>query len=135
MTGIVAAVAAAVLYGSSSVVQAAATARGVTVSALLRSPGYLAGLAGDLAAWLLSLVALRHLPAFAVQSVLAGSLGVTAVLGSVVLGDRLGRRAALAVPLLVAAAGVLAAAGGRQAATPAPVGVTAGLLAGAGVLA
>lgn len=129
-----AAVAAALAYGASSILQAAATARGTSVPDLLRSPGYLLGLGCDLVAWLLSLVALRHLPLFVVQSVLAGSLGVTAVLGSVLLHDRLRRRDGPAIALLVAALAVLAAAGGHQAATPAPPGVSAGLVAGAAAL-
>lgn len=130
-----AAVAGAVAYGAGSVLQAAAATHGTSVTDLLRSPGYLLGLVCDLVAWLLSLVALRHLPLFVVQSVLAGSLGVTAVLGAVVLHDRLRRRDRAALALLVAALAVLAAAGGHQAATPAPAGVTAGLLAGAAALA
>jgi len=130
-----AAVAAAVGYGTASVMQASGASGGASVTGLLRSPAYLAGLLCDLVAWLLSLVALRHLPLFVVQSVLAGSLAVTAVLGAVVLRQRLRRRDAVMISLLVAALVVLASAGGRQAATPAPAGVAIGLVAGAGLLA
>lgn len=130
-----AAVAAAVGYGSASVLQASGASGGASVSGLLRSPAYLTGLLCDLVAWLLSLVALRHLPLFVVQSVLAGSLAVTAVLGAIVLRDRLRRREVVMISLLVAALVVLAAAGGRQSATPAPGAVVTGLVAGAGVLA
>jgi drug/metabolite transporter (DMT)-like permease len=111
---LVAASAAAVLYGASSVLQAQAAGRGTAVTDLLRSPGYLAGLLFDGVAWLLSLLALRHLPLFVVQSILAGSLAVTAVLGLVVLRRPLPRPAVVSVGVLVVALVVLAGCGGHQ---------------------
>ncbi len=55
----------------------------------MRQPLVLVGLIIDLTSWVLSRVALAYLPLFAVQTVLAGSIAVTAVLASVVLGHRL----------------------------------------------
>ena len=88
--GLLAALAAAVGYGSGSVLQASATRHRSGLRVLLQ-PLYLAGLVLDLLGWLLSLVALRSLPLFAVQSLLAGSLVVTVVLARVMLGVRLQR--------------------------------------------
>ncbi|WP_432570227.1 hypothetical protein [Kineococcus sp. SYSU DK005] len=102
-------------YAAGSLLQAV----GVRAAGL-RSPLYLAGLGCDAVAWLLSLVALRRLPAFAVQSLLAASLALTVLLARVVLGTRLRRRDTAAVLALVAALGVLARAGREGA--PAAVG-------------
>lgn len=90
---IAAAVVSALLYGVASVAEAAGARVSSAPSALVRSPVYLAGLACDGAAWLLSLVALARLPLFVVQPVLTASLVVTAVLGAVWLKARLGREA------------------------------------------
>ncbi len=132
--GLVAALVAAVGYGLASVLQAvgarrAAGAPGAGSLGLARQPAYLAGVALDGAAWLVSLVALRTLPLFAVQALLAGSLAVTAVVGARVLG--LGLRRADAVALAVAVAGLAAVAAGARPGRPepAPAGTVAGALA------
>jgi drug/metabolite transporter (DMT)-like permease len=84
MTGFAAAIAGTLLYGVASVAQSYAAQR-ASGAAVLRHPVYLAGLGCDLLAWIASLVALRSLPLFAVQSLLAGSLAVTVVLAALVL--------------------------------------------------
>jgi drug/metabolite transporter (DMT)-like permease len=58
---------------------------------LARSVPYVSGLSLDLAAFLASLVALRSLPLFLVQSAVASSVGVTAIIAAAI-GVRLGRR-------------------------------------------
>ena len=40
-------------------------------------PWFLAGLLADVVAWVLTVVALRYLPVFAVQSILAGAIALT----------------------------------------------------------
>lgn len=75
----------------------------------LRQPLYLAGVGVDLLAWLLSVAALRTLPVYQVQAVLAGSLAVTVVAARVVLGARL-RRVDVAAVAVAAVAGTVAAA-------------------------
>lgn len=133
----VAPLAAAVLaaggYAAGSVLQAVGVRR-AGVRGLARSPLYLAGLGGDGLAWLLSLLALRRLPAFAVQSLLASSLALTVLLARVVLGARLRRRDTAAVAVLAGALAVVAAAGTEQPAAPAGRGVDLALLAGAGAV-
>ena len=103
------ALAAALCYGAGSVLQAMA-ARGTTsvegldprlVARLVRSWRYLLGVGLDGLGFVLSLVAVRALPLFVVQAVVASFLAVTAVLGAVFVGMRLtrGDRIALGVVL------------------------------------
>ena len=103
LIGLSCAVAAALAYGGASVLQSAAARHSASTSAAVRDPRYVAGLGADGLAWLLSLVALRRLPVYEVQAVLAGSLAVTAVVARIALGLRLGRRAAAAIVVTVAA--------------------------------
>jgi hypothetical protein len=94
---------AALCYGASAVLQAAAVARsGRTdltglLGRLAIDPRYLFGLLLVAAGFLLSVVAIRALPLFVVQAGRASSLGVTAVLAALVLGSRLHRQEKLAL--------------------------------------
>jgi hypothetical protein len=125
---LLAALMAALLYGSGSVLQAVA-ARRASGPGVLRHPWYVAGLACDLLGWLASLVALRALPLFTVQALLAGSLVVTVLLARVVLHARLRRVDGVAVGVVVAALVVLALAAGPDAAARVlPGGFTAAVL-------
>lgn len=127
-----AALAAAVGYGVASVLQAVGSSR-ATGPAVLRQPMYVAGLAFDGLAWLASLVALRTLPLFVVQSVLTASVAVTAVLAWTFLGTRLRRRDSVAIGLMVLALVGLAVAFAPGPAT-APAGLTGWVLAALGVV-
>ncbi|QBR91539.1 hypothetical protein [Nocardioides euryhalodurans] len=102
--------AAALCYGAGSVLQAVA-ARGTESVAgldprllgrLVRSWRYLLGVGLDGLGFVLTLVAVRVLPLFVVQAVVASFLAVTAVLGALFLGMPLTRRdrGALAVVLV-----------------------------------
>ncbi|NIZ93461.1 hypothetical protein [Kineococcus rubinsiae] len=133
-TALAAAVLAALGYAAGSVLQAVGVRGGASPRDLLRSPLYLTGLGADGISWLLSLLALRRLPAFAVQAVLAGSLAVTVVLARLLLGALLRRRDVVAVLVTVAALAVVAGAGHEQASPAAGGGVVAGLAAAAGAL-
>lgn len=108
------AVLAAAAYAAGSVLQAAAARRPGTIMALAVSPLYLAGLAADGLAWALSLLALRGLPVFVVQAILAGSLGLTVLLASLVLHARMRRLDLAAVGVLVAALAVIGFSGHEQ---------------------
>jgi drug/metabolite transporter (DMT)-like permease len=94
---------AALAYGASAVLQAAAVARsersdlGGLLGRLARDPRYLGGLVLVAVGFLLSLIAIRTLPLFVVQAGRASSLGVTAVLAALALGTRLTRREQLAL--------------------------------------
>ena len=91
------AVLAAVSYGIGSVMQAAAVRHAenrpnLDPVLLVRLAGrwpYVAGLALDLVGFAASVIALRTLPLFLVQSAIAGSVGVTAIAASIAFGVRL----------------------------------------------
>ncbi len=96
---------AALGYGVGSVMQAAAARRAearpnLDPMLLVRLAGelpYVAGLALDLVGFFASVVALRNLPLFMVQSAISGSVGVTAVAASIAFGIRLLRYERLAL--------------------------------------
>jgi drug/metabolite transporter (DMT)-like permease len=108
------AVAAAVAYGLASVLQSVGARRTAGALDTLRQPVYLAGVGLDLIAWLLSLVALRTLPVYEVQSVLAGSLAVTVLAARIGLRSRLRGVDTAAVLATVLALTVIALAAGDQ---------------------
>lgn len=107
--GLLCAFGTSLCYGVGSVLQAAAA--GNTASAggldprlllkLARTWRYPAGLALDGAGFVLSLVALRSLPLYVVQSVVASFLAVTAVVSVAFLGVRLGRSEMAALAAVV----------------------------------
>lgn len=116
MIGLAAAFGAALAYGVASVLQAisaraAPTSTGVDprlMLRLVRSWPYLVGVTLDALAFVATLVALRSLPLFAVQSISSSSLAVTALLGAVVLHMALRRRDVLG--LLVVLVGLVCVA-------------------------
>lgn len=116
---IIAAIIGALGYGVGSVLQARA-ATAATGLAVLRHPTYLAGVGCDVLAWAASLVALRQLPLFAVQSMLAASLGVTVVLARLLLGSPIRRRDTTALVGVLVALVILASASGSQSVRPPP---------------
>lgn len=108
--GLIGAFGAAICYGVGSVLQALA-ARQTTAAEtldprlllrLLKSWRYLVGLGLDGLGFLLSLAAVRTLPLFAVQSIIASSLAVTAVLGAIVLRMRLSKTDKIGLVVVVA---------------------------------
>jgi drug/metabolite transporter (DMT)-like permease len=136
--GLLICVAAAFGYGAASVLQAAgvraSSARGRGVIGAALQPLYVVGLGFDLAAWLLSLVALRRLPVFVVQAVLAGSLAITVLLAAVTIGTSLRREDWVPIGAVIAALAVIGASGGATHATAPSHPVELGLLAGAFVV-
>lgn len=119
-----------VAYGAASVLQAVGAAR-ASGPAVVRQPAYLLGLAADGVAWLASLVALRQMPVFAVQALLAGSVGVTVVLAWVFLGARPRPRDTAAIAVLTAALVGVSVSSGVQGAQGAPGWFTWAAWAGA----
>ena len=139
-TGLLAALGAAVLYGVATVLQASAARQaepgvGIDVGLIFRLLGrlvFVAGLAVDVAGFGLSLVALRTLPLFAVQSAVASSIAVTALLEAAVLRVRVTARQRL--PLLSIGVGLVLLAASAAPDRPAPVAITGRLLLGVGVV-
>jgi hypothetical protein len=75
---------------------------------LLTSPAYLLGTGLDLLGFVLTAVAARQLPLFAVEGILSTSVGITAILAALFLGERLRSAAKLMVGLMVLSLVVLA---------------------------
>jgi len=130
---LLAAVAASVLYAVSTIVQAVAMRRTSGLAAMTQ-PLVLVGLALDGVAWLLSLLALDHLPLFVVQAVVAASLVAVVLLARLVLGAPLRRTDVVAMGATVVGLVVLSLASGEQPATRPPAGFVPGVTAAAVVV-
>ena len=119
-----AAIVAAFIYGTGSVLQAVGTRQAQTGRAgrarfwgVVHQPLYLTGLGCDLVAWVLTVAALQHLPVFAVQSIVASSLAVTVVLAKVVFATTLRRRDIAAIIATAISLVLIGAAAGDHAPT------------------
>jgi drug/metabolite transporter (DMT)-like permease len=136
LASLVAAVVAALCYGIAAVMQAVAVRAASRRSAdhaqpsaalgrvdpglvvrLLRQWRFLASLGLDLVGFVAQLVALRRLPLFAVQAMIAGNLAVTAVLAAWLIHVELAWREWLAVGGVVVGVGLLGTSAGAQGAT------------------
>jgi hypothetical protein len=106
-------------YGAGSVLQAVGARRSKSTVRTLGHPLYLLGVGCDLLAWAASMVALRELAVYQVQSVLAGSLAVTVVMARLFLASRLRKRDVAAVVITIGALTVLAMSAGPQEQVPA----------------
>lgn len=110
LAGLLCAAGAALCYGVASLLEAVAARRADDVEGLdprlmvrlLRSWQYVLGTGLDGLGFLLSLVAVRTLPLFVVQSVVASFLAITAILGAIFLGMRLGRADRVGISVVVA---------------------------------
>jgi hypothetical protein len=122
-------------YGVGSILQAVGAMRSSGTVRTLGHPIYLLGVGCDLLAWAASMVALRELVVYQVQSVLAGSLAITVVLAWLVLGSRLRRRDVAAVGVTIGALTVLAMSAGPQEPVMPSVAVRLGFCVAAASLA
>lgn len=117
MVGLACAFVAAVAYGFATVLQAVGAGPTTAGSGLdprllwrlSRSAPYVGGLAMDAVAFGLTLVALRRLPVYFVQSVVSANLAVVAVLASLLLGASLRAADWLCVAAVAAGLVLLAA--------------------------
>ncbi|MFC4069229.1 hypothetical protein [Actinoplanes subglobosus] len=101
-------------YATGSILQAIGAKRSHSTASTLGHPLYLIGIVFDIVAWIGAIVALQHLAVYVVESVLAGSLAVTAVAAWLFLGSRLRRRDVVAIVCTTCALGVLALSAGQQ---------------------
>lgn len=129
-----------VAYGVASVLQSVGAHRAAApgtgfVRALAHQLPYLAGVGLDMVGFAASVVALRGLPLFFVQSAVAGSVGVTAAVSARYLGARLSRPEQLALVVLVVGLVLLAASARPEAPTPLPEAARWTLLAGVALMA
>jgi drug/metabolite transporter (DMT)-like permease len=140
--GLIGAFGSALCYGIASVLQALAARQTTAVEGLdirlmlrlTRSWRYLLGLACDGAAFLLSLAALRTMPLFVVQSIVASFLAVTAVLSAVVLKTALPRVDRIGIAVVVAGLILVGLSAAEDAPVPVARSVSWGVLAAAVVL-
>jgi drug/metabolite transporter (DMT)-like permease len=148
LTGLLAALLSTVAYGIASVLQAIGSRRLALAPVdarlllrLLRSLPYLAGLALDGVGFVGTVLALRSLPLFLVQSAVAASIGVTALAARIWLGARLGRAERVALAVMGVGLVLLAVSAEAEGARPLPragqwiVLVLAVLVGGLSVLA
>ena len=117
LLALAAAFAAALCYGVGSVLQAVAARSTDSVEGLdprllvrlLRSWKYLVGVGLDSLGFVLSLAAVRALPLFVVQAIVASFLAVTAVLGAIFLKMPLTRRDRIGLAIVVLGLALVAA--------------------------
>ncbi|NMH98935.1 hypothetical protein [Pseudonocardia acidicola] len=108
LIGLLFAVTAMVLNSVAGLLQADGAGRATRRRPLVVQPRYLIGLVVDGLAWGCTVVALRHLPVFAVQAILGGAIALTAIATRVLYGtvlrviDRLAIGACLVGLVLVA---------------------------------
>ncbi|MGW7434861.1 DMT family transporter [Streptomyces sp. NPDC054849] len=135
---------AAVCFGTASVLQAVAaraaepgTGSGVDAALFLRAVRqwrYLLGLGLDAAGFVLQIIALRHIPIYAVGAALAASLAVTAVVAARLLRVRLSRTEWAAVWVVCAGLLMLGLASGQEGTGTGSLALKLGLLAVAGLV-
>ncbi|WP_353110484.1 hypothetical protein [Gordonia sp. (in: high G+C Gram-positive bacteria)] len=115
--GVIAAVVAALAFGTASVMQAhAATRASIDASPLaaMIHPVFLAGMALDAVGFVCTAVASRTLPLFLSQPIISSNLLVTAVLAAVVLGVTLSRRDRFGIAVAVVALVILGLTAGAE---------------------
>jgi drug/metabolite transporter (DMT)-like permease len=140
--GLPAAALAAVCYGVASVLQARAArssagSEHVDPRLLIRLATqipYLIGLLLDFCGFALSVLALRSLPLYVVQVIVASNLAVTALVVAAVYHARLARREWIAVGAVCAGLALLGVSAGKEGAQAGDIGMRSGLLAGTVVL-
>ncbi|MFJ3837229.1 hypothetical protein ACIPY6_17150 [Streptomyces sp. NPDC090054] len=135
---------AAACFGTASVLQAVAaratepgTGSGVDAALFLRAVRqwrYLVGLGLDGAGFVLQIVALRHLPIYAVGAAMASSLAVTAVVAARLLHVRLSGREWGAVAVVCAGLLMLGLASGAEGSGTGSTALAFGLLAAAALV-
>jgi drug/metabolite transporter (DMT)-like permease len=149
LVSLIAALLAALCYGVASVMQAVAVREASNRSQAQASEGgmdaglvprmlhqwrFVASMVIDLCGFLAQLVALRRLPLFAVQAMVAANLAVIAVLATVVIGATLSLREWLAVSGVVAGVGLLGSSAGAEGASTASAAFKLALIIATAVL-
>jgi drug/metabolite transporter (DMT)-like permease len=149
LASLVAALVAALCYGIASVLQAVAVREASNRSQAQASAGgidpglvprmlsqwrFVVSVVIDLLGFVAQLVALRRLPLFAVQAMVAANLAVIAVVATVVIGATLSLREWLAVLGVVAGVGLLGSSAGAEGASHAGVTFKLALIIATAVL-
>lgn len=114
LPGLVFALVGMLLNSVAGLLQSAASQRSTKRQPLIVQPGYLAGLAMDGLGWAATVVALRHLPVFAVQAILGGSIAVTVLATKVLYGATLRTLDRVAIGCCLAGLVLVAASAGTE---------------------
>lgn len=122
VVGLVAAFCAAVFNSAAGLLEAAGGRR-AGKRRVLSQPLYLVGLGVDVVGFALTVLALRYLPVFAVQAVLAGSIAITALAAHRLYAQPLHRVDRVAIAACVGGLTVVAASAGTDATPTATVGL------------
>jgi len=125
----------AVCYAAASILQAVAARRSTSTVKTLGHPLYLLGIGCDMLAWVGSMIALRELAVYVVESILAGSLALTVVAARLILKSRLRKRDVAAVVASLGALTVLAMSAGPQHNVEASAGLRLGFCTAAAAVA
>jgi drug/metabolite transporter (DMT)-like permease len=115
LTGLLFALCATLLNTGAGLVQSAAAQQTSSRTHLALRPRYLAGLLVDGLGWICTVVALRHLPVFAVQAVLGLSIALTAVASRAIYRVPLRVVDRIGVGACVVGLGVVAGSAGGEA--------------------
>lgn len=114
LVGLAASGTAAVLNSAAGLLEAAGGRRARESGSVVSQPLYLLGLGVDVLGFALTVLALRFLPVFAVQAVLAGSIALTVLAAHLLYGLPLRRVDRVATVTCVAGLAVVAASAGRS---------------------
>ncbi|MET0423156.1 MAG: hypothetical protein ABW046_04750 [Actinoplanes sp.] len=101
-------------YATAAILQALAARRSNGTVQTMSHPFYLLGIGFDILAWVGSMIALRELAVYLVETILAGSLAITVVAARFILKSRLRRRDVAAIVVSMLALTVLAMSAGPQ---------------------
>jgi hypothetical protein len=135
LTGLLFAIGAMLLNSVAGMMQSAAAHRRDPDRPLLTEPRYLGGLGIDGLGWVCTVIALRHVPVFAVQAVLGGAIPVTAIAMRVLYGSALRPIERAAVGACLVGLGLVAGSVGRDQPQPVPSSTVLLLFGEAGLLA
>lgn len=105
---------AMVMYSVASIVQSDAAGKAGRTSAVFARPRFVLGLGVDLVAWSSVVVALRSLPVFAVQSIVAGAIALTALYARFVQHEKLRRIHRVAIGATIAGLVLVATSAGSE---------------------
>lgn len=127
--GLLVASVAMVLTSVGALLQADGSRRATRSRPVGLQPRFIGGVLVDLIGWLCAVVALRHLPVFAVQAVIGGSIALTTVASAWLTETPLSRSTRIAVSLCLVGLVLVAASAGDER-PPVAAGIVNGILVG-----
>jgi drug/metabolite transporter (DMT)-like permease len=114
LIGVLEATGAMIFYSIAGLLQAAGAHRATRRRPVAVQPRFLGGLGMDVLAWMCAVLALQRLPVFAVQAIIGGSIAVTAIVSSRLIGVRLPAPSRFAVAACLVGLVLVAASAGEE---------------------